>query len=148
MIGHITPEAATGGTIGILQDGDKITIDAVNNTINVDLSDEEIAKRKESWVMTKERPKKGMLAKFAKLAAPASQARLPRRSSTTKHQGAAGPFLYPAQRNETIAGSIIDRWIVLRLDLLPVCRIQLREKGITLRRAGDFGQIKPINFAE
>ena len=73
VIGHITPEAATGGTIGILQDGDKITIDAVNNTINVDLSDEEIAKRKESWVMTKERPKKGMLAKFAKLAAPASQ---------------------------------------------------------------------------
>ena len=73
VIGHITPEAATGGTIGILQDGDKITIDAVNNTINVELSDAEIAKRKESWVMTKERPKKGMLAKFAKLAAPASQ---------------------------------------------------------------------------
>lgn len=73
VIGHITPEAASGGPIGLLRDGDKITIDAVNNRINVDVSDEEMAERKKSWRMTKETPKKGILAKFAALAAPASQ---------------------------------------------------------------------------
>ncbi|MGB0957823.1 MAG: dihydroxy-acid dehydratase, partial [Litorivicinus sp.] len=73
VIGHITPEAAVGGPIGLLRDGDQITIDAVENRIFVDLSDAELAERRKSWRMTKAMPKKGVLAKFAALAAPASE---------------------------------------------------------------------------
>jgi dihydroxy-acid dehydratase len=48
-IGHVGPEAAVGGPIGLLKDGDTITIDAETGEINVDLSDEELAKRKAEW---------------------------------------------------------------------------------------------------
>ena len=48
-IGHVGPEAAVGGPIGLLQDGDQITIDAEAGTIDVDLSDDELAKRKVAW---------------------------------------------------------------------------------------------------
>ena len=48
-IGHVGPEAAVGGPIGLLQDGDHITIDAEAGTIDVDLSDDELAKRKATW---------------------------------------------------------------------------------------------------
>ena len=48
-IGHVGPEAAVGGPIGLLQDGDQITIDAEAGTIDVDLSDDELAKRKAAW---------------------------------------------------------------------------------------------------
>jgi len=48
-IGHVGPEAAVGGPIGLLQDGDTITIDAEAGTIDVDLSDAELAKRKAAW---------------------------------------------------------------------------------------------------
>ena len=49
VVGHITPEAYQGGLIGLVQDNDVIEIDAVNNTINVELSDEEIATRRQGW---------------------------------------------------------------------------------------------------
>src|SRR3989338_2215244 len=48
-VGHVSPEAAAGGVIALLKDGDKITIDAVEGTIDVDLSDEELAKRRAAW---------------------------------------------------------------------------------------------------
>ena len=48
-IGHVGPEAAVGGPIGLLQDGDQITIDAEAGTIDVDLSDDELAKRRAAW---------------------------------------------------------------------------------------------------
>jgi dihydroxy-acid dehydratase len=48
-VGHVSPEAAVGGLIALLEDGDKITIDAKNGTINVDLSEQEIVKRKLKW---------------------------------------------------------------------------------------------------
>ncbi len=51
VVGHITPEAYDGGLIGLLQDGDMITIDAVKNTIDVDLSNEEIEKRKKDFLI-------------------------------------------------------------------------------------------------
>jgi len=73
VVGHITPEAFCGGTIGILQEGDQITIDAVNNRIDVDLTAEEIATRKAAWVQPAPRYTKGVLAKFAKLVATASE---------------------------------------------------------------------------
>lgn len=73
VVGHITPEAHVGGTIGLLQDGDMITIDAENNKIDVALSDEELAARKAAWVQPEPRYRRGVLAKYAKLCESASQ---------------------------------------------------------------------------
>ncbi len=73
VVGHITPEAFLGGTIGILEEGDEITIDAVNNRIDVKISDEEIAKRKAAWTQPAPRYTHGVLAKYAKLVATASE---------------------------------------------------------------------------
>jgi dihydroxy-acid dehydratase len=49
-VGHVGPEAAHGGPIALLRNGDVITIDAIKGEISVDLSDEELARRKEQWV--------------------------------------------------------------------------------------------------
>jgi dihydroxy-acid dehydratase len=73
VVGHITPEAFCGGTIGILEEGDVIVIDAVNNRIDVKISDEEIARRKAAWVQPAPRYTRGVLAKFAKLVSTASE---------------------------------------------------------------------------
>ena len=48
-IGHVSPEASDGGPIALVEDGDKITIDMINYTISLDISDEEMAKRKANW---------------------------------------------------------------------------------------------------
>ena len=67
-VGHISPEAAVGGPIGLLKDGDIIEIDIPNNAINVKLSDEELAERKKAWKPPKPRITKGCLAKYASMA--------------------------------------------------------------------------------
>lgn len=67
-VGHVSPEAADGGMIGLLQDGDKITIDAVNGTIDVDLSNEEIVKRKSNWKPREHDYQSGTLWKYSKIA--------------------------------------------------------------------------------
>ena len=67
-IGHISPEAAVGGPIGLLKDGDIIEIDILDNKINVKLSDDELAERKKSWKAPKPRITKGCLAKYASMA--------------------------------------------------------------------------------
>lgn len=67
-IGHISPEAAVGGSIGLLKNGDIIEIDIPNNTINVKLSDKQLAERKKSWKPPKPRITKGYLAKYASMA--------------------------------------------------------------------------------
>jgi len=67
-IGHISPEAAVGGPIGLLRDGDVIEIDIPNNKINVNLSDEELAERKKAWKPLEPRVKEGYLAKYAAMA--------------------------------------------------------------------------------
>lgn len=72
VVGHITPEAYEGGTIGLLQDGDSITIDATANKIFVDLSDEELAVRRNNWKRP-DRPAAGVLKKYRKLVASASE---------------------------------------------------------------------------
>ena len=72
VVGHITPEAYVGGLIGLLKNGDEITIDAVNNTISADLSGEEIAERKATWTQPEPKYRRGVLAKFAKLTTSAS----------------------------------------------------------------------------
>lgn len=73
VVGHITPEAQEGGLIGLLQNGDLIDLDARNNTISVQLSEEEIAQRRANWTAPPLKAKSGSLYKYAKLVAPASQ---------------------------------------------------------------------------
>jgi dihydroxy-acid dehydratase len=73
MVGHISPEAAVGGPIAIIKNGDKITIDAINQIINVDITDEEIEKRTKKWILPESRYKWGVLAKYAKLVSSASE---------------------------------------------------------------------------
>jgi len=67
-IGHISPEAAVGGPIGLLKAGDIIEIDIPNNTINVKLSDAELAERKKAWQPPAPRITEGYLAKYASMA--------------------------------------------------------------------------------
>ena len=67
-IGHVSPEAAVGGPIGLLQDGDVIEIDILNNTIRARLSDEQWAERKKAWKAPEPRIKEGYLAKYAAMA--------------------------------------------------------------------------------
>ncbi|PRD54114.1 dihydroxy-acid dehydratase [Sphingobacterium gobiense] len=73
VVGHITPEAYEGGLIGLVQDDDIIEIDAINNTINVNLSDDEIAARRVNWKQPALKVNKGVLYKYAKTVANASQ---------------------------------------------------------------------------
>ena len=65
-VGHVSPEAAVGGVIALLQNGDKITIDAKNGSINVDLTDEEISKRRAAWKPREHDYQSGALAKYSK----------------------------------------------------------------------------------
>jgi len=64
VVGHITPEASEGGLLGLIKDGDIITIDAIKNRIDVDLSAEEISKRKAAWVKPPYKATTGVLKKF------------------------------------------------------------------------------------
>jgi len=73
VVGHITPEAHDGGPIGLLVDGDEITIDAVENTISVNLDDDALTARRENWQQPAPRYTRGVLAKYAKLVTSASE---------------------------------------------------------------------------
>lgn len=64
-IGHVSPEAAAGGPIGLIEEGDIINIDILHNKIDVQVSDEELAKRKEKWVPREPNIKKGYLVRYA-----------------------------------------------------------------------------------
>jgi dihydroxy-acid dehydratase len=66
-IGHVSPEAAVGGPIGLIEEGDIIKIDINANTINVDLTDEELAARKAKWQPKEPKVKTGYLARYASL---------------------------------------------------------------------------------
>jgi dihydroxy-acid dehydratase len=67
-IGHISPEAAVGGPIGLVKEGDIIEIDIPNHSINVKVSDEELAARKQQWKPRPPRITTGYLAKYATMA--------------------------------------------------------------------------------
>ncbi|MGF6514140.1 dihydroxy-acid dehydratase [Pseudomonas sp. BT76 TE3572] len=73
VVGHITPEAFDGGPIALIEDGDKITIDAETRQITVDVSDTELAERKTRWVRPESKYKRGVLAKYAKTVSSASE---------------------------------------------------------------------------
>ncbi len=80
-IGHVGPEAAVGGPIGLLKDGDVISIDAVKGTLEVALSEDELAERKKSWKPRKTNYNSGALQKYAALVGPA-------RDGAVTHPGA------------------------------------------------------------
>jgi dihydroxy-acid dehydratase len=73
MIGHIAPEAALGGPIGLIQNGDIITLDAETRELSVDISDEEMAERAKAWKAPLPNYTTGVMAKYAKLVSSASQ---------------------------------------------------------------------------
>lgn len=72
VIGHVTPEAQVGGLIGLVENGDVITIDADNRAIDVDISDDVIAKRRQNWKAPKPAFTTGVLRKYAKTVSTAS----------------------------------------------------------------------------
>ncbi|NBW00240.1 MAG: dihydroxy-acid dehydratase [Betaproteobacteria bacterium] len=73
VVGHVAPEAAVGGPIGLVKEGDSITIDAHKQLIQLNISEAEFEARKATWRAPKPRYTRGVLAKFAKLAASASR---------------------------------------------------------------------------
>jgi dihydroxy-acid dehydratase len=73
VVGHITPEAQLGGTIGLVENGDIIRIDAQKNELHVQISDEELAARRAAWKAPALKVKKGVLYKYAQAVATASE---------------------------------------------------------------------------
>jgi dihydroxy-acid dehydratase len=73
VVGHITPEAQLGGTLGLIQNGDIIRIDAQSNELHLNLSDAELSVRRAAWVAPDLKVSKGVLYKYASLVASASE---------------------------------------------------------------------------
>ncbi|TRW23324.1 dihydroxy-acid dehydratase [Flavobacterium zepuense] len=73
VVGHITPEAYEGGTIGLVHDDDIIEIDAVNNTLVLNVSDEELEKRRQAWQQPALKVTKGLLYKYARTVSSAAE---------------------------------------------------------------------------
>ncbi len=82
-VGHVGPEAAVGGPIGLIRDGDIIELDAVNGTLNVKLTDAELAERKKSWKPRENAAGSGVLWKYAQQVGPAVK-------GAVTHPGSAG----------------------------------------------------------
>lgn len=72
VVGHITPEAQDGGVIALVKNGDIITIDTKNNSVDLNVSANELAKRKAEWKQPKLKATKGVLFKYAKCVSSAS----------------------------------------------------------------------------
>jgi dihydroxy-acid dehydratase len=73
VVGHITPEAQVGGAIALIKNGDEISIDASENKINVNLTDQEIIDRKNNWSQPKIKASNGSLFKYANIVSSASK---------------------------------------------------------------------------
>ena len=73
VVGHVTPEAAVGGPIAIIKDGDGITIDAEARTLNLNVPQEEIDARLAQWTAPAPKENRGVLAKYARLVSSASE---------------------------------------------------------------------------
>jgi len=73
VVGHVAPEAFVGGPIALIQEGDSVTIDAHKLLLQLNISDEDMAARRQAWVQPKPRYTRGVLAKFGKLASTASR---------------------------------------------------------------------------
>jgi dihydroxy-acid dehydratase len=72
VVGHVTPEAAVGGPIALIEDGDPITIDAATRRIDLGISDEEFERRRKAWTPPPPAATRGLLAKYAHLVGSAS----------------------------------------------------------------------------
>jgi len=73
VVGHIAPEAAVGGNIALIKEGDIITVDALNQIIEVSLTDHELEKRRKGWKKPLPKHKKGVLAKYSRIVSTSSQ---------------------------------------------------------------------------
>jgi dihydroxy-acid dehydratase len=73
VVGHVAPEAFVGGPIALVQDGDSITIDAHQLLIQVNITDEELARRRAAWQPPEPRYKRGLMGKYIKLVSTASR---------------------------------------------------------------------------
>jgi dihydroxy-acid dehydratase len=73
VVGHVAPEAFMGGTIGLVQEGDSITIDAHQLILQLNVDDAEIERRRAAWKKPSPRYTRGVLAKYAALALPANR---------------------------------------------------------------------------
>ena len=73
VVGHVAPEAAAGGTIAFIEEGDSITIDSHKLLLQLNLSDDEIARRRAAWTAPAPRYRRGVQAKFAFNASSASK---------------------------------------------------------------------------
>jgi len=73
VVGHVAPEAFVGGPIALIREGDSVTIDAHKLLLQLNISDEEMAVRRQAWVPPKPRYTRGVLAKFGRLASTASR---------------------------------------------------------------------------
>ncbi len=72
VVGHVAPEAAVGGTIALVQEGDSITIDAHKNLLQLNVADEELEQRRQNWQQPQSNYSRGVLAKYAKLVSSSS----------------------------------------------------------------------------
>ena len=72
VVGHVAPEAAVGGTIALVKEGDSITIDATTRLLQLNISAEELAQRRAAWTPPTPRYTRGVLAKYAKLVSSSS----------------------------------------------------------------------------
>jgi len=73
VVGHVVPEAATGGPIALIHEGDTITIDADERALHLHVDDDELGRRNVAWQPRPPRYTRGVLAKYAKLVAPADR---------------------------------------------------------------------------
>ena len=72
VVGHVAPEAAVGGTIALIKEGDPITIDATKNLLQLNVDEKEIAKRRTEWKPRPIKYARGVMAKYAKLVSTSS----------------------------------------------------------------------------
>lgn len=73
LVGHVSPEAYDGGVIALVEDGDLITVDTIKGTVNLEVSDEELARRRSNWVCPPLKEQKGCLNIFARTCRPAHE---------------------------------------------------------------------------
>jgi dihydroxy-acid dehydratase len=72
VVGHVAPEAFVGGTIALVQEGDSITIDAPARSLQLNVAEDELARRRAAWTPPAPRYTRGVLAKYAKLVSSSS----------------------------------------------------------------------------
>ena len=73
VVGHVAPEAAVGGTIALVQEGDSITVDAEQRLLQLNIDNTELERRRTAWVKPQPRYKTGILGKYARLVSTSSE---------------------------------------------------------------------------